>query len=119
MENRTEMIKFRIEKFRKDRWKKLCSERGIFLTDLIISSVENRLMNNDRREILQFIEAQDNIFVKIETNINQIAKIVNTQKSISENALINFNVKLEELVNLKNEQNKIFSNIFSILVKLK
>ena len=101
MENRTEMIKFRIEKFRKDRWKKLCSERGIFLTDLIISSVENRLMNNDRREILQFIEAQDNIFVKIETNINQIAKIVNTQKSISENALINFNVKLEEIIKKK------------------
>jgi len=119
MENRTEMIKFRIEKCRKDRWKKLCSERGIFLTDLIISSVENRLMNNDRREIVLFIERQDNIFVKIETNINQIAKIVNTQKSISENALINFNVKLEELVNLKNEQNKIFSKIFGMLANLK
>ncbi|WP_312195210.1 hypothetical protein [Epilithonimonas vandammei] len=119
MENRTEMIKFRIEKCRKDRWKKLCSERGIFLTDLIISSVENRLMNNDRREILHFIETQDNIFVKIETNINQIAKIVNTQKFISEEELLNFNLKLEEIANLKNEQNKIFSKIFGMLANLK
>lgn len=37
-----ENIIFRIEKSKKDIWKKNCKEKGITLTNLIIDSVEKR-----------------------------------------------------------------------------
>ncbi|SIT96863.1 hypothetical protein SAMN05660493_01558 [Epilithonimonas bovis DSM 19482] len=108
-------IEIRIERERKKNWKKLCSERNVSLTSLIIDSVENRLMHDERRKILAFIEKQDNIFVKIETNINQIAKIANTNKSMSPNEITKFSEKLVEIEKLKIEQNKLFSMIHSLL----
>ncbi|WP_292009669.1 plasmid mobilization relaxosome protein MobC [Chryseobacterium sp.] len=109
------MIKFRIEKEKKKIWKKLCSERRVSLTQLIIDSVEDRLLDDERRKVLEFIEKQDNIFVKIETNINQIARIANSQKFISEKELKNFSEKLSEIEKLKQEQNIIFAKIYSML----
>ena len=49
---------------------------------MVVDSVEGNLLENERREILRFIEKQDNIFSKIENNINQVAKIANAQKYI-------------------------------------
>ena len=80
-------IKIRISKTRKQHWKKICKEKNITLTNLIIASVENRILEDERKKILMFIEKQDNIFIKIETNINQIARIVNAQKFISSKEL--------------------------------
>ena len=48
---------------------------------------------------MAFIEKQDNIFIKIETNINQIARIVNVQKFISEEALKDFWISFLKLKN--------------------
>ena len=112
-----DLIIIRVQKFRKDNWKKLCLEKQISLTSLIIDSVENRLMNDERRKVLAFIEKQDNIFGKIETNINQVAKIVNGQKLISENELQKFSNQLTEITKLKVRQNGIFLKIYSILGK--
>ncbi|MEG2509709.1 MAG: hypothetical protein RSA74_09675, partial [Chryseobacterium sp.] len=67
--------------------------------------------------VLKFIEKQDNIFVKIETNINQIAKVANSQKFMTEKEFKNFSEKLLEIEQLKKEQNKIFSKIYSMLAK--
>ncbi|PTT38188.1 hypothetical protein DBR28_08925 [Chryseobacterium sp. HMWF028] len=117
MENKSEMVKFRIEKVKKETWKKLCSERQISLTRLIIDSVEGRLMDDQRRKVLAFIEKQDNIFVKIETNINQVARIANAQKFISEKEVKIFSEQLSEIQKLKQEQNKIFIQIYSMLGK--
>ncbi len=64
---------------------------------------------------MAFIEKQDNIFIKIETNINQVARIVNGQKFITERGLMDFMDKLSEIEKLKREQNMIFSRIYSIL----
>lgn len=117
VENKSTMIKFRIEVSRKKFWKKLCSERKVSLTQLIIDSVEDRLMEDERRKVLRFIEKQDNIFVKIETNINQIAKVANSQKFMTEKEFKNFSEKLVEIEKLKKEQNQIFSKIYSMLAK--
>lgn len=76
-------------------------KKQISLTSLIIDSVENRMMDDERKKVLAFIEKQDNIFIKIETNINQVARIINGQKSISEIDLKDFSEKLEEIKNLK------------------
>ncbi len=119
MENKSERIRIeiRIEKEKKKLWKKFCSERQVSLTQLIINSVENRMMDNERRKVLKFIEKQDNIFIKIETNINQIARIANLQKFVSEKDLRNFSQKLAEIEKLKNEQNEIFMKIYRMLGK--
>ncbi len=108
-------IFIRIQKSRKEEWKKICSKKQISLTSLIIDSVENRILDDERRKILTFIEKQDNIFGKIENNINQVAKIANGQKFISEKELHNFSIQLSEIADLKKEQNEIFIKIYSLI----
>lgn len=110
-----ELIIIRVQKSRKKEWKKVCLKRKISLTSLIIDSVENRMMDDERKKVLAFIEKQDNIFSKIETNINQFARIANGQKSISEIDLKNFSEKLNEIANLKKQQNMIFTKIYSLI----
>ena len=112
-----DLIIIRIQKSRKENWKRICSKKQISLTSLITHSVENRILNDERRKVMAFIEKQDNIFIKIETNINQIARIVNVQKFISEEALKDFLDKLSEIEKLKREQNMIFSKIYSMLAR--
>jgi tellurite resistance protein len=116
-ELKDEMILIRIKAQKKKDWKNLCSKKQISMTSLIINSVDNRIMDDERRKILTFIEKQDNIFGKIENNINQVAKIANGQKFIRENELRNFSNKLLEIVILKKEQNEIFTKIYEKLAR--
>ena len=116
-EGKEDQILIRVQKSRKENWKKLCKEKNLTLTDLLTASVENRILDNERRQILAFIEKQDNVFIKIETNINQVAKIVNGQKFISESELKNFTTKLSEIAKLKKQQNQIFTKIYEMLAK--
>lgn len=110
-------ILIRVQKSQKEHWKNLCKGRNLTLTDLITASVENRILDNERRQIVAFIEKQDNVFIKIETNINQVARIVNGQKFISEVELKNFTAKLSEITKLKKQQNQIFKKIYEMLAK--
>lgn len=112
-----ELVIIRIQKSQKESWKKICKERNMTMTDLITASVDNKILDHERRQIIAFIEKQDNVFIKIETNINQIARIVNAQKFISENELKNFASKLSEINQLKKQQNQIFEKIFEMLGK--
>lgn len=95
----------------------VCREKQISMTDLILDSVENRVFDNERKEILAFMEKQDNLFIKIQTNINQVARIANGQKSISDVEMEKFTSKIIQLTTLKKEQNKIFEKIYSMLAK--
>ncbi len=95
----------------------VCRERHISMTDLIIDSVENRIFDNERKDVLAFMEKQDNIFIKIQTNINQVARIANGQKSISDVELEKFTSMIIQLTILKKEQNRIFEKIYSVLAK--
>ncbi|WP_407477747.1 hypothetical protein [Elizabethkingia anophelis] len=108
-------IYIRIQKQKKENWKKLCSKRQISLSSLIIDSVEGRIFDDERRKILAFIEKQDNIFAKIENNINQVAKIVNAQKFINCNELKTFGEQLKKVTELKEQQNGIFTKIYSLI----
>ncbi|KUJ50055.1 hypothetical protein [Chryseobacterium sp. JAH] len=110
-------VKIRISLSQKEKWKSLCKEKNISITSLIINSVEKRIMDDERRNVLEFIEKQDNVFVKIETNINQVAKIVNTQRFISPRELDEFLEKLSEISELKKMQNRIFEKIYALLAK--
>jgi len=108
-------IKIRISKTRKQNWKRICKEKNITLTNLITASVENRILEDERKKILTFIEKQDNIFIKIETNINQIARIANAQKFISSKELNYFQSQLKNITELKEKQNEIFTKIYSLI----
>ena len=114
MEKR-DYIKIRISITRKQHWKRICKEKNITLTNLITASVENRILEDERKKILEFIEKQDNIFIKIETNINQIARIANAQKFISSKELNYFQNQLNEITDLKKQQNEIFIKIYSLI----
>ena len=106
-----------IEEDLKAKWNSLCKERRMTFKDLIVDSVENRMMQNEKREIIAFIEAQDNIFKKIENNINQYAKIANSSKWISEMEIKIFNQNLYEIRRMKEKQNDMFKIIIELLGK--
>lgn len=105
----------RISKSQKERWKKVCAERKITLTDLVITAVEGKMSAQERREVLQFIEKQDNIFAKIENNINQFAYIANAKKEVYRDELIAFTQVLQNIAQLKAEQNQIFKHIYKLI----
>ena len=109
------VIFFRIDSQKKKEWKKLCLKKQISLTSLIINSVENRMMDDERRKVIAFIEKQDNLFAKIENNINQVAKIANGQKFIGGKELIHFEEQLKTVIELKKQQNEIFIKIYSLI----
>ena len=111
------LIKIRIEKLKKEDWKQYCAARNISLTSLIINSVEGKILDDERRKVLEFIEKQDNLFIKIQTNINQVARIANEQKSIGDVELEKFTSMIIQLTTLKKKQNKIFEKIYSMLAK--
>ena len=46
-------IKIRISKTRKQHWKKICKEKNITLTNLIIASVENRILEDELRKVVR------------------------------------------------------------------
>lgn len=117
MKEHNSSVKFRIKKFKKEEWKKFCNARNISLTSLIINSVEGRILDDESRMILKFIDKQDNLFVKIETNINQVARIVNGQKHVSDLELNRFTGQLLEIKKLKEKQNAVFDKIYSMLAK--
>lgn len=110
-------IEIRINSEKKNKWILICKKKNISLTELIISAVENKIDNSERREVLSFIDKQGNIFSKIENNINQIARIVNTEKNINNNLLEIFNESLKTIINLKSEQNLTFKKIYKELAK--
>ena len=108
-------ILLRISSIQKEKWKKICAERKITLTDFIISSVENKMTAQERREVLKFIEKQENIFAKIGNNINQFAHIANTKKDIYTIEFQAFIVALQQIERLKEEQNRIFKQIYKLM----
>ena len=110
-----DLVIIRVQKFKKENWKRICLEKKISLTSLIINSVENRMMDDERRKVIAFIEKQDNLFAKIENNINQVAKIANGQKFIGGKELIHFEEQLKTVIELKKQQNEIFIKIYSLI----
>lgn len=110
-------ITLRLSQELKDKWNWQCGQSNIYLSDFIVNAVEGKMLENDRKEIMSFIEKQGNIFAKIENNINQIAKYINTEKRVPEDLLKEYNKKLQELNSLKTEQNRIIKKIYTELAK--
>lgn len=101
----------RVTDERKRNWKLMAKIQSTTLSDFIITKVEDRLSNREKREILKFIEIQGNYFSKVENNINQLAKIANRQNYLSDEMQKEMISLLKEIRNLKIEQNKMFQDI--------
>lgn len=114
---KTARITLRLSQELKNQWQSHCNKSNIYLSDFIINTVEGKMLENDRKEIMTFIEKQGNIFAKIENNINQIARFINTEKYLSKELLNDYNQKLSELNSLKTEQNRIIKKIYTELAK--
>ncbi|OCA69108.1 hypothetical protein BBI01_18030 [Chryseobacterium artocarpi] len=114
---KTARITLRLHQDTKEKWLLHCTNSNVHLSDYIINSVEGKLLDNDRKEIMNFIENQVNIFAKIENNINQIARYINSKKDFPSSLLSEYNSKLEILNNLKIEQNRIIKKIYTELAK--
>jgi hypothetical protein len=110
-------ITLRLDQQIKDKWLQHCNKSNIYISDYIVNAVEGKMLENDRKQIMAFIEGQGNIFAKIENNINHIARYVNTQKSLHPELLKEYNARLRELNSLKIEQNKIIKKIYTELAK--
>ncbi|BFO65437.1 plasmid mobilization relaxosome protein MobC [Chryseobacterium sp. KCF3-3] len=110
-------ITLRLDQPIKEKWLAYCQKCNIYLSDFIVNMVEGKMLENDRKEIMFFIEKQGNVFAKIENNINQIARYVNTEKSIPKELLKEYNSKLQELNSIKTEQNRIIKKIYTELSK--
>ena len=108
-------IILRISSSQKALWKKYCAEKKMSLTDFIVSAVENKMSAQERREVLKFIEKQDNIFAKIENNINQFANIANAKKDINSFEMKSFTEQLVKIQELKAVQNQIFKDIYKLI----
>lgn len=115
MERKDAEIKIRTTTELKQKWKLHCSKRNISLTDLIISSVNKKMSYDERRQVLLFIEKQDNLFAKVENNINQLAKIANGQKFLTEGQMKLYLELYDKITSLKEEQNSIFKKIYAFI----
>jgi len=71
--------------------------------------------NNERKKALEFIEKQGNLFAKVENNINQQAKFINSQKFMTKEQMLQFGNDLTEVIKLKQEQNLIFKKIYHFI----
>lgn len=110
-------IEIRIKAEEKKRWKEFCYQEGITLTDLIYNSVKNRMMNQDRRKVLQFLEKKENIYAKVENNINQLARIANGQKFLLPSQQQQFLDYLKEIEELKKKEVAITKSIYKFMAE--
>ena len=54
-------------------------------------------------------------FAKVENNINQQAKFINSQKFMTKEQMLQFGNDLTEVIKLKQEQNLIFKKIYHFI----
>ncbi|QOR74626.1 hypothetical protein IMZ16_04115 [Cruoricaptor ignavus] len=85
------------------------------MKSLIVNSVENRISIGEKRTVCEFLEKHDNIYKKVENNINQFAKIANAQKHISNDLLKDFNQLLIEIVRLKKLEIERVNQIYELM----
>ena len=95
----------------------MCSELGCTYTEFILSKINNEIDFGTKKTILDFIRKEDYFYSKVDNNINQIAKIVNAEKTISDNLLYTYTDVLKELYNLSKLKTDTILNIYKVLEK--
>lgn len=108
----------RISDTQKEDWKQEADKNGMTLTEYITHKVEGNLGKNERRQILKSIEISTNVDSKVENNINQIAKWVNTHQQITVEKMDEYLLELEKYQRLIKERNVALKKIILFLSKI-
>ncbi|WP_121965228.1 plasmid mobilization relaxosome protein MobC [Myroides sp. N17-2] len=99
-------IHFLLDSDLKKKWQEIAELNHMTLTKYIVHNVEGNLGKNERKQILKLIEISTNMDSKVENNINQIAKWVNTHKEISSEKLNEYLGQLNKYQRFMKERKK-------------
>ncbi|WP_312920979.1 plasmid mobilization relaxosome protein MobC [Empedobacter brevis] len=112
---RNKRLEIRLTEKQKEDVLALAKSREMSVTDLFLTEILKEKDKVKYRKILNIIRAENFDYSKISTNINQVAKYVNTNQKIDETTLKEFNNLLRELIILKNNAN---NTIYKYLMEL-
>lgn len=113
----TARIDIRLSQEEKELLTKKCSELGCTYTEFFISKIKDEIDYSTKKNIFDFIRNDDYFYSKVDNNINQIAKIVNAEKQITNNLLHQHNQLLSELYYLSKTKSDIIFKIYNLLKK--
>lgn len=97
-------LELRLSLEEKDNLIEICKKLNCTYSQYFVSRIKNDLDFGSKNRIFEFIRKDEAFYSKVENNINQVARIVNTEKQISNATLEDFNSLLRELISIKNEQ---------------
>lgn len=116
--NKTEAIFFRLSKSEKQRLQRISKENNCSVSEYILRQTLGKNAIYKHKEIIEILNNIHFRDVKVDTNINQIAKILNTNyKNLDRNMLLDFHDLMKEYLKMKNEQTKEIKNIIRVLSK--
>lgn len=112
---RKKQIHIRVSEEQHKKFIELSNNRGMSITDLILVDVLKEKDKAKYRNKMNIARAENFDYSKIATNINQVAKYVNTEQKINENTLKEFNLLLRELIIMKNKANDF---VYKVLMEI-
>lgn len=101
---KNKFIQIRVSEEEKEMFSKKCKELNCNFTQYFFSLMEDKIDFGQKKKVFDFIRKDEAFYSKVENNINQVARIANSEKQISNDTLENFNFLLRELISIKNEQ---------------
>ena len=102
----------------KKNWIMKAKEQDLSLTDFIINKVEDNLTRNQALFLSQKVDEIAKLNKKVDTNINQVTKIINAEKRITEKNIVLFNQYFSEYIEKINEQNKEIKKFHKLIFSL-
>ena len=116
---KNKFIQIRVSESEKEKLIEICNKLDCSYTHYCISKITGDLDFGSHKMIFDFVNKDDYFYSKVETNINQIARIINSEKQISNKLLENYNRLLCELASISNEKLQITKKIYNFLANYK
>ncbi|MBP1838774.1 hypothetical protein [Formosa algae] len=108
-------VHFVISEERKNKWLELAKEEYSSLTDFIITRVEGNITRYDIKTIEGLFEKMGGNRNKVESNINQVTRIINVAQNINEENMLRFLELFSEYSRKVEKQNKIITKVYKKL----
>lgn len=115
MQNR--QINIRLSESELTEIKNIANKEKISLSSLLLNSVLNGKRKTEKKIVFEFINKLSFDYTKIATNVNQIAKSVNSQEYITEQQAIELKDLILEFNKLKSEQINLLKRYSEIIEK--
>lgn len=114
---KNERIEIRVSSHFKEKLKNKAREHNTTLTDYILSGISNSLTHSEVNEIIKI--SNDNIASQkvLANNINQIARRINYNDSISREEIKVFFEQMQVYAKIQNESMKRIDKMYNLLVQ--